>query len=117
MMVDSPNLEVFATIKLRLKLLLLITSFQFVVVRQVFIHHFTLAFILLLKSNCLPLLIEGPTSIIILTVSLLKLTIRQGCLPFLLVLLLFYSLPIHQPNPPNFQSTLHPVFPLRWALK
>ena len=109
LLVDSPNLEVFVfaiVIKAKLKPLL-------AVAKLAFLHHFTFALRLPLKSNYLPLLIEEPTSILILVVSLPKPAIRQDCWRFLLYLLLIYSPLIHLLNPPNFPSTLHSVFPLR----
>ena len=116
LLVDSPNLEVFVfaiVIKAKLKPLLLLTSFLLAVAKLAFLHHFTFALRLPLKSNYLPLLIEEPTSILILVVSLPKPAIRQDCWRFLLYLLLLYSPLIHLLNPPNFPSTLHSVFPLR----
>lgn len=58
LLVDCPNSEVFAiVIKLKLKPLLLLTSFLFVIAKLVFIHYFVLALRLPLKSNNQPLLI------------------------------------------------------------
>lgn len=87
LLVDSPKLEVFVfaiVIKVELKPQLLLTSFLLVIARLAFLHHFPFALRLPLKSNYLPLLIEEPTSILILVVSLLKPAIRQDCWRFLL---------------------------------